>query len=391
MRSRIQIPLIIFISFVLFAGVFGAGFATALVIYRHQNPTADNDAFGLYWEVWDLVEKEFYGQLPDQTELTYSAIRGSLAALNDPYTVFVEPQPREMERDSLRGSFGGVGAAVSKNEAGEIVLSPFEDQPAIKAGIQEGDVLLAVDGQPIDPSLTVEEVVLMIRGPVGEEVILKVRHQAGGETEDIAVVRAIIELPSATWDILAEDPTIGYIYLSRFSERSAEELETAIKELEADGAEKLILDLRYNGGGLVQSAIGILDLFVDNQVVLYQQSSGGQELSYKTKKGGLALDIPLAILVNNGTASASEIVSGALQDLGRAKLVGEKTYGKGSVQNVYDLSDGSSLHVTSARWLTPNRRQLDGDGLEPDITVSLQDQEQDLQLERAVEFLQTGQ
>jgi carboxyl-terminal processing protease len=279
---------------------------------------------------------------------------------------------------------------VSQNENGEIALSPIEGQPAILAGILEGDVVLEVDGQPIEQSMTVDDVVTMIRGPVDEEVTLKVRHPSG-ETEEITIVRAIIELPSASWEILEEEPTIGYILLTRFTERSAEELETAINELQDEGAEKLVLDLRYNGGGLLQSAVDVLDIFIDNEIVLYQLSSGGSEISYKTDRGGLALDVPLVVLVNGGTASASEIVAGALQDLDRAMLVGEKTFGKGSVQHVFDLSDGSSLHVTSARWFTPNRQQLDGNGLEPDISLPLEDSEQDLQLERAVDYLMTGQ
>ncbi|MBN1316843.1 MAG: S41 family peptidase [Anaerolineales bacterium] len=390
MRTKIQIPIILFTSFVLLAGVFGAGFATALVINRHQNPVVIEDSFALFWEVWDLIEQDFFGELPDETELTYNAIRGSLDTLDDPYTVFIEPQPREMERDSLRGSFGGIGAVVSQNENGEIVLSPIEGQPAILAGILEGDVVLAVDGQPVEPSMTVDDVVTMIRGPVDKEVTLKVRHP-NGETGEITIVRAVIELPSASWEILDDEPTIGYIYLTRFTERSAEELETAINELQAEGAEKLVLDLRYNGGGLLQSAVDVLDIFVDNKVVLYQLSSGGAEISYKTDRGGLALEVPLVVLVNGGTASASEIVAGALQDLERAVLVGEKTFGKGSVQHVFDLRDGSSLHVTSARWFTPGRQQLDGNGLEPDIPLLQEDVEKDLQLERAVDFLMTGQ
>jgi carboxyl-terminal processing protease len=393
MRNKVPIPILAFAGFLVFAAVFAAGFAAALLIDQRMDATstADNASFGLFWEAWELVRKDFYGDLPDAQQVTYSALRGALGALNDPYSVLVEPQPREMERDSLRGSFGGIGAYVSKTDDGQFVLLPIEGQPAQAAGVQEGDVLLAVDGTPVSSGSSVEDVVLAIRGPVGEPVTLTIRHPGAEEAADVIITRAVIELPSARWEVLEQAPDIGYIQLNRFSEKSGLEVETAIKELTEAGAGMLILDLRFNGGGLLNSAVDVLDHFFGRQTVVYQLSSGGKETGLTTSRGGIAEDIPLAVLVNSGTASASEIVAGALQDLGRAQLVGETTFGKGSVQNVYDLSDGSSLHLTSSRWYTPNRRQLDGQGLTPDIPVSLDDSGDDLQLERAIELMQTGQ
>ncbi len=393
MHTRLKTAILGFLGFLLFAGVFGSGFATATAVNRHLNPRAEQtDSFDLFWEAWGLVERDFYGDLPDETALTYGAIRGSLTALDDPYTVFVEPQPREMERDSLRGSFGGIGAYVTQNEHGEFVLEPIsEDQPAAVAGILAGDVLLAVDGMPVTAEMTTDDVVLKIRGLVGEEVVLTVRHPGQQEPVDVAVTRAVIELPSAVWRVLEEDPTIGYIQLARFTERSANEVEEAIDELTAAGADKLILDLRHNGGGLLQAAVDVLDHFLENAVVLYEAKAGQEEKTFRAGRGGIGADIPLVVLVNGGTASASEIVAGALQDHGRAPLIGETTFGKGSVQHIYDLSDGSSLHVTSARWFTPNRRQLDSQGLEPDIVIALDESGVDLQLSRGIEYLQTEQ
>ena len=390
--NRVKSAILVFLGILLFAGTFGTGFATATVLNRHLNPMAEEtDAFQLFWEAWGLVERDFFGHLPDETQLTYGAIRGSLATLNDPYTIFVEPQPREMERDALRGHFGGIGAYVTQDEEGRFLLEPIDEgQPAAVAGILTGDILLAIDGQPVTPEMTVEDVVVTIRGPVGKEVTLTVLHPGETTPVDVTVMRAIIELPSATWRNLDQDPTIGYIQLTRFTERSPAEVETAIKELTAAGAERLVLDLRHNGGGLLQSAIQVLGHFLDNDVVLYEQRAGQAERSIRASRGGIATETPLVVLVDGGTASASEIVAGALQDLERAPLVGQKTFGKGSVQLIYDLSDGSSLHVTSARWYTPSHQPLDGQGLEPTFVVTHDESDQDRQLERAIEVLRLG-
>lgn len=388
MRPRVQLAAIAFVCFLLTISVFGTGFATATVVNQHLHPRAEEStAFDLYWEVWGLLEKEFYGELPSDAETSYAAIRGSLTALDDPYSIFVEPQPREMERDSLRGSFGGIGAYVSQDEEGQVVLTPMEGQPAAEAGILEGDVLLAIDGNPLTADMTVEDVVATIRGPVGEEVLLTVLHPEAEEPVDITIVRAIIELPSINWAVLEQDPTVGHVQLARFTERTSDELEDALVELEEAGADKLILDLRSNGGGLLQAAVDVADLFLDGGAVLHQLKAGEQEKAFRASKGGPAIDLPLVILVNGGTASAAEIVAGALQDHGRAPLVGTATFGKGSVQNIHDLSDGSSLHVTTARWYTPDHRQLDGQGLTPDVVVSLVEGGDDAQLARAIEYL----
>lgn len=392
MRSKTQTSILIFVGFLLVTGTFGAGFASAMVVNRQLNPRAEEpEAFDLFWEAWGYVEQDFYGELPSDTELTYGAIEGSLTALDDPYSIFVEPQPREMERDDLRGSYGGIGAYVRVDEAGQFVLEPIDEtQPSAVAGILAGDILLAIDGEPVTSDMTVEDVVVAIRGPVGEEVVLTVRHPGAQEPVEVAVERAVVELPSVFWRPLEADPTIGYLQITRFTERSDQEVEEALTELMASGIDKLILDLRHNGGGLLQAAVDVADHFLEEGVILYEKRAGQDETAIKAGRGGTALDLPLVVLVDGATASASEIVAGALQDQGRATLVGDVTFGKGSVQHIYDLSDGSSLHVTSARWFTPRHQQLDGQGLTPEISVSLDESGDDVQLERAVQFLQTG-
>ena len=393
MRSRTQTLTLIFIGFLVVSGTFGAGFASATVINRHLSPrAAEPKTFDLFWEAWGLVEQDFFGDLPSGTELTYGAIRGSLIALNDPYSIFVEPEPREMERDDFRGSYGGIGAYVSQNEDGEFVLNPIdENQPSAVAGILPGDILLEIDGQPVSKEMTVEDIVVAIRGPLGEDVNLTVRHPEALEPVVITVVRAVIELPSVYWRILEEDPGIGYIQLTRFTARSPEEVQTAIEELEEEGADKLILDLRHNPGGLLHAAVDVAGHFLNGDVVLYEKRAGADEKSFVATKDGVATELPVVVLIDGGTASASEILAGALQDHQRATLIGEKTFGKGAVQNVYELSDGSSLHITSARWFTPNHQELDGNGLSPEIEILPENADNDIQLIRAVEFLQTGQ
>ena len=327
----------------------------------------------LYRRVWQLLERDFYGPAPDPTQRTYRAIQGLVAAYNDPYTVFVEPQPRELERDQLEGSFGGIGAWIDQEE-GEFRLRPMRDQPADQAGLQAGDRILLVDDTPVTSEMDMDTLLALLHGPVGTEVCLTVeRTQENGPQElTICVTRAEIETPSVEWRILEEAaPTkVGYIKQSFFSKRSPEEMRTAIQELQGEGAERFVLDLRGNPGGLVNSAIEIASLWLSDGVILVEERADGARQEFTATGMPLAPDAPLVVLVDGGSASASEIVAGALRDRGRALLVGERTFGKGSVQLVHELPDKSSLHVTNARWFTPKDQAIDGVGLEPDVPVA---------------------
>jgi carboxyl-terminal processing protease len=275
-----------------------------------------------------------------------------------------------------------------------LVLEPIPGNPAEAAGILPGDILLAIDGQPVPVDMPVADVAELVKGEKGTEVTLTVRHPEETEPQDITIVRGDILLPSVTYRILEEDPTIGYIQLSRFSGESGREIAEAIAALQAEGAQKLILDLRQNPGGLLTASVDVAAHFLDDKVVLYQQNQGEGEQIYSTSSGPIAGDMPLVVLVNGGTASSSEILAGALQDHQRALLIGSPTFGKGSVQLVYDLSDGSSVHVTSSRWFTPNRHQIDQQGLQPDIIVEVTqeaiDDGRDEVLIQAVQTLQNG-
>ena len=373
---------------------FGAGFGTAYLLQQRGVLSSHNTNLDTFWEVWGLIEKDFIGTLPNSQARIYGAIRGSLASLNDPYTVFVEPQPHQRETEDLRGSFGGIGVTMRRNAEGDLLLTPLPDSPALKAGIQDGDIMLEVDSQPITPTMSFDAIAALVRGQVGTQVKITVRRMGQSEPLSFTITRQVIDTPSVNSRILADSPQIGYIVIDRFTERTGSEVQTAIKALKQQGATQIILDLRDNGGGLLDSAVDVASQFIGEGVVLYEKQKGQDERTFQVKPGGLATDLPVVVLVNHATASASEIVAGALRDHQRATLVGEQTYGKGSVQHIYDLADGSSLHVTAAEWFTPNRHQLTGNGLKPDIVVSRSSDDsaagRDPQLDRAVAFLKEG-
>ena len=371
------------------AGVFAAGYW--LGNHRVVNAQADT-GFDVLWNVRAILDRSFIGDMPTAQQQAYGATHGLVAAFGDPYTVFVEPAPREMERDELAGHFGGIGAYMTRNEAGDLVLTVIPDRPAAKAGVHDGDVLLEVDGKPITHEMKVDEVVALVRGDIGSKVTLKLQRPGQAEPLTIAVMRERIETPSVEWRILDTDKHIGYARISLFGQRTSQELEAALADLASQGVDKLVLDLRGNGGGFVDTAVDIDSQFIKDGQVLREVKRAGQERFYPTKGvKGPAQAWELALLVDGGTASASEIVAGSLRDQKRAVLIGEKTYGKGSVQEVHELPDGSSLHVTVARWLTPNRTQIDKTGLEPDVVVNISQDDRDAgrdpQLARAQSWL----
>ena len=379
---------------------FGAGIGTAWLFFHRAGPSEGEEQagepahFGLFWEAWDKVEAYFYGDLPDTQHLVWGAIRGALATLNDAHTTFLEPETRTKEKQDLSGRFGGIGARVSKADDGSIVLDPMADLPAAKAGIQTGDALIAVDGQTLASDITVEQAIALVRGEVGTTVVLTLRRTGVADLWEVQVVRQEIPSPSVEWRMLEGTEGTGYVRVFLFSDRTDSELKEALSDLESRGMVRLVLDLRGNGGGLLNAAIDVGSEFLGDGVIAYQLSKAAQPQELNAKRGGAYLEGALVVLIDGGTASASEIVAGALQDRGRARLVGEKSFGKGSVQSVVDLSDGSSLHITSAQWETPNRHQISRQGLTPDAEVAITDDDRaqglDPQLERAVELLTAG-
>jgi carboxyl-terminal processing protease len=374
-----------------------AGLGTSWAIAQAQGPTptmvgGEPPEFSLFWEAWRIVEREFYGNLPTPSELVHGAIRGALNILKDPSTVLVEPKQHQLEKSDLEGSFEGIGATVEMRQGRLVIVAPIADSPAEKAGLKAGDIVLQVDDKPIPPDISVEDAVMLIRGPKGTKVKLTVMRQ--GQTEPLVfeIVRAKIETPTVSWKMQTDK--IGYIRLILFGSLSRGELRRAISEVKKKGATGIIFDLRSNPGGYLDSAIDVASEFIKDGTIVIERDKNGHETPFGVRGSGTATDIPLVVLIDKGTASASEIVAGAIQDHGRAPLIGEKTFGKGSVQNIHELSDGSSLHVTIAHWLTPKHHEIDEKGLEPDIAVPLSDADvtagRDPQLDRAIEYLQTG-
>ncbi len=379
----------------LVTAAFAAGLGVAwLALHDGTAPVESPDEFGVFWEAWHLVEEHFFGELPDSQHLAWSAIRGALAGLNDSHTTFLEPQPRKLENERLSGKYGGIGAYVSQAQDGRIVLDPMPDQPAFEAGVRTGDVVVAVDDTTITPEMTVDDVASLIKGEVGTSVRLTLRRGDADEMIVVDIQRKEIPTPSVEWRMLEEAGGVGYARIMLFSGRTGSELKVALEELRTQGMSMLVLDLRGNGGGLLDAAIDVASEFIEEGVVLYEIEKGEPERARTANAGGGFTEGAMVVLVDGGTASASEIVAGALQDRDRALLIGQKTFGKGSVQSVFDLSDGSSVHITSAQWLTPERHQISADGLTPEIEVDITEEDRsqglDPQLDRAIELLTSG-
>jgi len=348
--------------------------------------------FGIFWEAWELLQSDFYGELPPESELPYAAIRGVIATTGDPYTAFLDPVQAEITRADMSGSFEGIGATIRLRPDGQfMIVEPLAGYPAIKAGVRAGDIILQVDGIDL-AGMSIYEAISLIRGPAGTTVKLLIRREGVDEPFTIEIVRARIEMPVLEYRMLENN--IAYIRLNDFGQTATAKLKDALQNVLANNPQGLILDLRGNPGGYLSVAVEVASQFIDHGPILIERFKDGQERPYNAIRGGLALDIPLVVLVNGGSASASEIVAGAIQDTERGTLIGTKTLGKGSVQAVHTLSDGSQLRVTIARWFTPNGRAIHEQGLQPEIQVEVTEEDlqagRDPQLERAIEYLLNG-
>jgi carboxyl-terminal processing protease len=358
-------------------------------------PTPDNggnEAFNLFWEAWALIQRDYYGDLPSDEEMTYGAIRGVINTLGDPFTGFIEPTAAEINREDDTGSFEGIGAYVTMSEGRLMIVSTFKDQPAEKAGLRRGDIVLQADDTPLE-NMSVYEAITYIRGPAGSTVRLTILRE-GQEPFEVEITRASIEIPVVESEMRGDG--IAYASLFDFSSDASVKLGNAIEEMLAQNPKGLILDLRGNPGGWLTEAVLTTGLFIPKgELALTERYKDAPAQTHTTPNDPIAPDIPMVILVDGGSASASEIVAGALQDYGRAVLIGEKTFGKGSVQWAHQMSNGAELRVTVARWFTPKDRAIHGEGLEPNIAVELTQEDvdagRDPQLDRAVEYLLTGQ
>jgi carboxyl-terminal processing protease len=361
---------------------------------RIDSQRALEPEFGVFWEALDLLYSDFYGELPADEDATYGAIRGVVNLLEDPNTSFLTPDEAEFFRTSMRGSFEGIGARVQWDEDLNtlVIVEPFENQPAWNAGVRRDDAVLAVDGESI-VGTDLNSAVSKIRGPKGSTVVLTILREGETEPFDLEIVRDRIETPTIATDNLGDNGDIAYVRLNTFNENAGQLVRQAVEDAVARDAAALILDLRGNTGGLLREAVRVSSIFLgSNDTVLIERFSDGEEETYETEGRAVAEELPMVVLVNGGSASASEIVAGALQDADRAELIGTTTFGKGSVQLPHTLSDGSIMRVTIARWYTPEDRSIDGTGLEPDMVVEISDEEfeagEDPQLDAALEHLQ---
>jgi carboxyl-terminal processing protease len=345
----------------------------------------------VFWEAWGVVEREYYNRdAIDRQKLIYGATKGMVDAVGDPCTVYLTPANREVNDTDLRGSFDGVGIQVDMRDGKLTVIAPLDDSPAAQAGVKPGDVVTHVDGKSLNGK-TLNDTVLLIRGQRGTTVSLTIVRPGAADPLVFDLTRAEIKLQSVRSRMLPEG--VGYVRLATFSSNTPRDTTNALKELLAQQPNGIVLDLRSNPGGYLHSSVEVASQFMSDGVVLHQANGNGERQTYRAEPGGVATDARLAVLVNKGTASASEILAGALRDNGRAILIGEPTFGKGTVQNVHELSDRSGLRVTTAQWLTPNEHPLQGVGLTPDLAVAAPPDstpEQDPQLEAAVRYLVGG-
>ena len=347
--------------------------------------------FKPFWDAWSLVHQEYVDQPVDDQALMRGAMKGMIEALGDPHSSYWDPTIYAEATADLTGkTYEGIGAWVDTTGEFLKIISPMPDSPALKAGLKSGDLIIAVDKE--DMTGNPGDVVLKrVLGQAGTNVILTIQREGEQQPFDVTITRAEITVPQAEGKMLENN--IAYIRLYTFGDQTEPELRKYLQEFLSQKPAGLILDLRNNGGGWLDTAINVVSEFIKSpNVVMYEQFGDGTRNTYNAKPNGLATDIPLVVLVNEGTASASEITAGAIQDYGRGTLVGVKTYGKGSVQQITQLrDDGGAVRITVARWLTPKERQINKVGLEPDVVIPLtQDDitnDLDPQLDKAVEIL----
>lgn len=381
-------------AFVLFLA-FAVGFGVNIYQVRTQPQTEVPQKFGLFWESWKIIQGEFYGDVPDKQTLTHGAIRGMLQSLGDPHTVLVEPAPAQVEQSNLKGETGDVGLNLDIRNHVLTIVSPIPGSPADKAGLRAGDLIVKISDKLVPFDITVQDAQNQLRGPIGSTVMLSVRRIGEPKPFDVELAREKYPLPTVEAKMLP-GTTFGYIKITLETAETGNEFARALDSLKAQKMTGLVLDLRNNPGGLFPDPVlDITGQFLkNNDVVLYEKYRDGTEKDFRAGNRRGATDLPLAVLVNSGTASAAEIIAGALKDYKRGVLIGEPTYGKGSVQVIRQLRDGAALHITVATWWTPKRTPLDGKGLEPDIAIPLTDESikknVDTQLNRAIQYLQKG-
>lgn len=411
MNKTIKIVLGSLVGLILLMGVFSAGMLVGNLIpateqlpvirdfippdvsvepeQQAATPEELQTLFVPFWEAWNIVHTQYVDQPLDDVTLMRGAIRGMMDAIGDKQTFYMDPIVYESATSELSGEYEGIGAYVDTDGDYLTIISPIEGSPADAAGLKSGDQIIAIDGEDmtgIDPELARQRVI----GPAGTTVTLTVAREGQEEPLEFVITRAKITIDSVTGKMLENN--IAYVDINSFGDKTTEELNAVLDELLAQNPQGIIIDLRNNPGGYLHTSVEVASEFIDEGVILYEQYGNGDRDTYNALGNGRATDLPIVVLVNEGSASASEILAGALQDYGRATLVGVQSYGKGSVQQWVPLSDDQgAARVTIAKWLTPDERAIDGVGLTPEVIVELTEDdlanERDPQLDKAVEVL----
>ena len=378
----------------------------ALSVVDQEPPPGIDVDFSPFWTVWQKLQTNYYDKSKlDTTKMVNGAISGMIQSLGDPYTLYLPPTQNTDFKQELAGQFQGIGAELGMQGKQIIVIAPLDGSPAEKAGIKPGDAILKVDGQIIS-GWTLDQAVSKIRGKSGTTVVLSIQHKNEQAAKDIAITRNVITVKSVDgWvksvkDIPSievsdhKDDQIAYVRLSQFGDQTNKDWLSLIKKLDVQIANNpkfkgFILDLRNNPGGYLTDAQFIASEFIKDGTIVIEDDGRGNQQALSVNRAGLLTDVPVIVLINKGSASASEIVAGALRDHNRAKLVGETSFGKGTVQQSEDLGNGAGLHITIAKWLTPNGTWVNGKGLTPDVSVAQnpKDPSHDTQLEKAVQIL----
>jgi len=345
--------------------------------------------FDLFWDVWNVVKQESYDKDIPDTQLFYGALSGIVASLGDPHSVFFTPENTNGFNEELDGKFEGIGAEIGIRNNILTVIAPLDDSPALKAGLRPKDVILEIDGQKTD-DLSLTKAVSLIRGKNGTEVILTIYRDGLKEPKKISIIREAIKVKSVEFEM--KDNNIAYIKIRQFNSETVPLFNEAIMAiLQRPNIGGVILDMRYNPGGYLQAAIDVAGEWIDGEVVVKEKIRNGDEILHRSNKTANLDKFKTVVLVNAGSASGSEIVAGALQDWKRATIVGEQTYGKGSVQKLINLKDGSSVKLTMAKWFTPKGNTIEGDGITPDVVVEITEDDyntyQDPQMDEAIKLI----
>jgi carboxyl-terminal processing protease len=372
------------------------GIAPKVNFENQQIPADKNVDFKLFWQVWDLVSSDYVDKKAiDPQKMFYGAIQGMVASLGDPYTVFLPPQDQKFSEEDLGGSFEGIGLQIGYDKENRLTaIAPVKGTPADRAGIQPGDVIVKI-GDKDSINMPLPEALNLIRGPKGTTVKLELYHEGDSKTKTLEVVRDTIIVKSVEFEEKnsPKGKRVALIRLGKFGDRTNAEWAEAVSSTLAMAPQAVVLDLRNNPGGYLDGAVYIASEFVKSGDVVIQEDAKGDKIYFKVNREGKLLNLPLVVLINKGSASASEIVAGAVQDTKRGKVVGENSFGKGTIQESQDLPEKTGIHITTSKWLTPLGRWIHKTGLTPDIKVELTDEQikqeietnKDFQLEKALE------